>query len=320
MRPDRTHMRWPLALFLLALLAPAAMAQLTAPPQDIEISDQKAGSILVFPYYTSDGSGAADTSLVISHAGGTGNVNVHLFFVDGTNCGIADAPVMLTPHGSIEILASAFDPFITGYLIAVAVDAQGCPTQQNVLIGHAFVKTPPGYIAPGAGQVRGDYGAEAIRALMPSPVNCMTGVISFDGMAYEALPNSFVTQIQSPVTVAGQTIVLASMQSTNVGIMDPIGQFGTGYVFDANEKPGSFSGFLRAGCHSITPITTTAPRVPFGMSKMIKPGTVGLIKFTTRVGGVGLLFTPDSLTGWMGIRTLHKYATTTSTTMVVPIF
>jgi hypothetical protein len=323
MRTTRTLTRWPLVFTLLALFTSAALAQLAAPPQDIEISDQKAGSVLVFPYYTSDGVGPADTSITISHAGGAGSVNVHLFFVDGSNCGIADAGVVLTPHGSIEFTTSSFDPMITGYLIAVAVGDNGCPVEQNVLIGHAFVKAPAGYIAPGAGQVRGDYGAEAIRANpngnCPFPANCTSGLLPFDGTHYEALPTSFVAQIQSPVSVPGQTIVLASLQGDG-GVMNPTGQFGTGYIFDANERPYSFTGFLRASCHSITPITATAPRVPFGMSKAIKPGTVGLIKFSTRVGSVGLLFTPDNASGFFGIRTLHKYATSASTTLTIPVF
>ncbi|HYE73664.1 MAG TPA: hypothetical protein VEF04_10045 [Blastocatellia bacterium] len=319
MLTTRTLLRWPTVLSILALLTSAAMAQLTAPPGDVRISDQKAGSILVFPYYTSDGA-TADTSIVISHAGGTGNVNIHLFFVDGSNCGIADAGLTLTPHATLEFPVSAFDPMITGYLIAVAVDDAGCPVNQNVLIGHAFVKTPPNYIAGGAGQVRGDYGAEAIRAISPTPVNCNDGIIRFDNVAYEAVPNAFVAQIQSPVTVVGQTIVLASLQGGAGGIMDPIGQFGVGYIFDPNERPFSFSGFLRSGCHSITTLTTNSPRVNFGMSNVLKAGQTGLIKFVTRVGGVGLIFTPDNATGFMGIRTLHKYATTTTTTLTVPIF
>lgn len=318
MQTNRTLLRWPIVLSILALLTSAAMAQLAGPPSDVTISDQKAGSILVFPYYTSDGA-TADTDIVISHAGGSGSVNVHLFFIDGSNCGIADTGVTLTPNGTIEFRVSAFDPMITGYLIAVAVDDAGCPTNQNVLIGHAFVKAPPGYIAPGAGQVRGDYGAEAIRALRMMPVNCADGIIRFDNSAYEPLPNAFAAQIQSPSTVVGQTIVLASLQGSGA-VMDAIGQFGTGYVFDPIEKPFSFSGFLKSGCLSITAITGSAPRVNFGMSKVIKPGDTGLIKFNTRSGGVGLIFTPDNITGFMGIRTLHKYATTNSTTLQVPVF
>lgn len=321
MNTNRTLKRWALTTSLLALFASAALAQLNQPPANIAVSDQKAGSILVFPYYTSDG-GLADTSIVISHAGGSGNVNVHLFFVDGATCGIADAPVSLTPNGTIEFTTSSFDPMITGYLIAVAVDNNGCPVEQNVLIGHAFVKAPAGYIAAGAGAVRGDYGAEAFWAdpmnMFPNLKVC-DGVIKFDGMMYDAAPNAFAVQIQSPVTVPGQTIVLASLQGAN-GSMDPTGQLGTGYVFDPNEKPFSFVGFLQSACLSRTPITIASPRIPFGMSKAIKAGQTGLMKFNTRVGSVGLLFTPDNSTGFLGIRTLHKYSVTTATTLTVPVF
>ena len=60
-------------------------------------------------------------------------VNVHLFFVDGTSCGVADAFVCLTANQTATFLMSDIDPGTTGFIVAVAVDQQGCPVNFNQL-------------------------------------------------------------------------------------------------------------------------------------------------------------------------------------------
>ena len=81
---------------------------------------------------------------------------VHLFFVDGTTCSIADSIVCLTPNQTMTSLASELDPGVTGYLIAVAIDSNGCQIRVNPLIGDEYVKFDSGYF--------GIYGAEQIAA------------------------------------------------------------------------------------------------------------------------------------------------------------
>jgi len=41
---------------------------------------------------------------------------VHLFFVDGATCSIADSLVCLTPNQTASFLASDIDPGTTGYI------------------------------------------------------------------------------------------------------------------------------------------------------------------------------------------------------------
>src|SRR4051812_45299126 len=94
------------ALFTLVVLAAAAMAQ--AIPTDISVSDQKAGSVLVYPYYNSNSQTKADTRITLSNLHATQTVAVHLFFLD-KSCSQADTYVCLTPNASVALKASEFD-------------------------------------------------------------------------------------------------------------------------------------------------------------------------------------------------------------------
>jgi hypothetical protein len=144
------------------------------------ISDQKAGSVLVFPYYTSAADGSfnrADTLLTISNVCNGAAVNpggapnyafLHFFFINGANCSPADTFVCLTPNGSVQLKASDYDPALTGYLIAVAVDSQGRPTQNNCFIGSAFVRDD-------ANGVVDSYGAEAFWKFTPGSLTAPAG-------------------------------------------------------------------------------------------------------------------------------------------------
>ena len=101
-----------------------------APP-----SDQKAGSMLVFPYYTNAGS--ADTRIRITNAG-VAPVKVHILLLD-KSCQQLDYYACITPNGSLTDKASVFDPANTGYIMALAVNDTGQPIIADRLIGNAFV-------------------------------------------------------------------------------------------------------------------------------------------------------------------------------------
>ena len=132
----------------------------------IEVSDQKPGSVLVFPYYTSDIQNKWDTRITISNIA-TGNIAVnaqgnyglytnsiivHIFMLRGDNCQQADFFLCLTKGASMSFKMLEQDPGITGTLIAVAVDYEGLPVSWNALIGNAFVNR---------GTWQGNYGAES---------------------------------------------------------------------------------------------------------------------------------------------------------------
>src|SRR5262249_27962993 len=112
-------------------------------------------------------------------------IAVHLFFVDGATCSIADSLVCLTPNQTASFLASDIDPGATGYIIAVASDrVTGCPVNFNYLIGDAYVKL--------ASEHATNLAAESFAALAGGLTTCdansVTVQLNFDGVSYNRAP------------------------------------------------------------------------------------------------------------------------------------
>jgi hypothetical protein len=342
MLPLHKHTR-PLIALLLAL---AALLALTAAPfanticpmpAPAGVSDQKAGSILVFPFYTSASDGAfsgADTLLQITNvsngaavSGGAPNYQfLHLFFINGANCSPADTFVCLTPNGSVQIKASDYDPTVTGYLIAIAVDAQGRPIANNAFVGSAYVRDE-------SNRVIGSYGAEALLAVqdisitaifgsscvvrqnvVPAPYGQPTGSPQPDGSValqfYEPAPSQFSAQVQDPAA-ADEVIVLASYSGDLGTRLVDIQQSGVGVAYRADEAPASFQPQLGAGCLLQRPVESASIRIVPGSLGSFLRDSYGYLKFNTTAPAFGLLISKQGAQGqaanrFAGIRALHK--------------
>lgn len=296
---------------LFGALIPAS-AQTSFPSPGV--SDQQAGWMLVYPYYHSRSSNQKeDTFVTITNASSTTTVAVHVYFMDGKSCSQADMFLCLTPNASQAFRASEMDPDNTGYIIAYVVaqggPLAGCPaTTSTVLIGNAFVNLP-------ADGIQGAYGAEAFGSAGASCVilDPNTAQLTFNA------PNRFAVEIQSPLTIPNQRVVLAGLTGDLNGTLGGTGQVGAGQIINGNETPsGSFAAWISEGCHSFGVVTTGSPRPPGGVGRIIPAGQVGTIKFNVRAA-VGLLMVPTNSAGRSGIRSLHKLGTT-ATTMTVGIF
>lgn len=272
---------------------------LNCPGTPVIVHDQRAGSVLVFPYYISQAAQQKDTRLTISNVGDN-QVIAHVFFIDGKTCHQSDQFLCLTPNASFSFRTSEFDPETTGWLLAVAVDDQGRPIRNNVLIGNAFVRD---------GDYVDNYAAEtfwaqsnALASINPDS----TATLYFDGGSYDLLVNQLSTEIQSPLDAPGQRLVTVGMSGDlSRSQLTGAAQVGTATIYNGNEKPfGSFNSLLTGNCQAIATISTTNPRVPFGMSQMIPPGQVGSLTFNVGAG-VGLVMTPRTAQ-WRGIRGLHN--------------
>ncbi len=310
-----------LALASLVTLAAMSFGQVptqgasNVPVNQIEVSDQKPGSVLVYPYYISNAQTKADTRITLSNLGARYAI-VHLFFLAGSNCQQADQYVCLTKGASIAFKTSDQDPEMNGYVLAVAVDGMGRPISYNALIGNAFVSTGP-YV--------GNYGAEAFASsYKEGELTDGTGAdglarLDFNGQAYDRGADQFAVEIQSPNDAAGQAIVHASLQGDIAsGSVTSIAQAGTGLVWRGDERQGSFVNFIGGRCQSINVVTGTAPRVPTTLGVFLPKGSIGTLVYATNVGSVGLLMTPNTNT-WSGIRTLHKTRTRNSS-LTIPVF
>jgi len=205
----------------LALLAPLTLLVMTSAtlaadpglsfPIASEVSDQKAGSLLIYNAYTSSQTtpGTQDSRVSITNTSSTAAAFVHLFFVDGATCSIADSFLCLTANETSAFLASDVDPGVSGYIVALAVNFDGVPAVHNFLIGSVYVKYASGHA--------GKLGAEAFTKLTD------TNVLSTDGtlaaLFFDGLPLAVVDQLCYPIAPQSPPMemamrILAGSQAT----------------------------------------------------------------------------------------------------------
>jgi hypothetical protein len=287
-------------------------------------SDQKPGSILVYPYYTSRAATSTvpgtDTRLSISNVGKTW-VNVHLFFIE-RGCTQADQFLCLSPNASYAEKTSVLDPEFTGYIIAIAVDNMGLPVSANQLIGNAFVND---------GDYVGNYGAEAFANMAEAGTRTTTAtatstsaMLLFDGTlprGYDHIPNQFAVEIQSPNDAVGQRIITVGLTGSIAdGTLSGAAQVGIGALYRGDEAFRSFSSFFSGACQRVGTINATTPRIPNGMAAFLQKGDVGVLRWDVGAA-VGLFLTPKTApNAWSGIRGLHKTRLAPVSRMVMPIF
>lgn len=297
-------------------------------PQIKGISDQAAGSVLIFPIYTSNPAqtNISNTRVTITNTSTTAPANVHLFFVDGNGCNVADRYVCLTENQTTTFLTSDLDPSTTGYIVAIASDLNGCPVSHNFLIGDLFVKTVVGNTP-----FFGNIGAEAVSALYNDVLpgcDALTplAAVRFNGVSgsgYEVLPR-----------VLALTSIL-SREDLNFTwlILDPIGgdlatspaRLGTlfGLLFDDAEEPASFN--ISGGvCQLRTILSNDSPKTVPRFDLIIPALRTGWMKIwqTSDLAMVGVSFNSNTgaAAGINGGHTLHKLTLSAAASYVLPIF
>lgn len=235
-------------------------------------SDQKAGSILFFAKYTSDtiDPQREDTRINITNIHTMQDIDVHLYFVDGSTCSIADAQLTLTPNHTVSFLVSDLDPGVVGYLVAVA-NYSGVPTQFNYLMGDAYYHELSGLTAMlPAMAVEKVSGGD----LVVTPES--TADLVFDGAQYERLPQTVaVSSFNSQVT--DETTLSLFVPTTNLGIGTNESHSIFTLVYDDTERVRSTSFLIR--CYRRLPLTGL--RVIDGMNNFVREGHTGWIKMTT---------------------------------------
>jgi uncharacterized repeat protein (TIGR01451 family) len=293
-------------------------------PASAAVSDQKAGSILVFPVYTSDAVNGTtqNTRIALTNSDLTRSVAVHLFFVDGTSCSISDSYICLTANQTTSFLASDIDPGTTGYIVAMAVNAQGCPIVFNALMGDEYVKFSTGHAA--------NLSAEAISAL-PGLLNltCSPALgsvtVNFDGVMYNALPRVLAADSIGSRADGNDTMLIVNRIGGNLGI--GAATLGTlfGQLFNDTESGLSFQ--LSAGCQYRNSITGNTPRTTPRFEQFIPAGRTGWMKLWggSDIGIVGAQLNHNSNASTSAGafnqgHNLHALTLTTSATIALPIF
>lgn len=314
----------PLFLVLAVLALPAVTALAGEPGLVIAdapiVSDQKAGSVLVFNLYASSSTNpsAENTRINLTNTNSTEGTIVHLFFIDGRTCSVADSFVCLSKSQTTSILASDVDPDVMGYLIAVAVNDAGLPIKFNYLIGDEYIRLISGHAA--------NLAAEAISALDP-PTQAtpeMTVTLSFDGVAYNYLPRALaIDSIPSAKDGNETLLVINRLGGSLVSGAATIGSV-FGIMYDEQEAGYSFS-FSPGTCQYRATLSDSFPRTTPRFTNVIPAGSTGWAKFwgTTDKALLGAVINRAvtlSAATFGGGHNLHKLTWTKAGSFEIPVF
>lgn len=293
---------------------------------DSVASDQKPGSVLIFPYYTSSASSAnaQNTRINITNVNPGRSAFIHLFFVDGATCSVADAFLCLTPNQTSTFLASDLDPGTTGYIIAVAINPEvsgesigGCPTNFNYLIGDEYVKLTTGHAA--------NLGAEAVAAIAAVPSVCdadsVTAQLRFDGVRYDRLGRVVAADNVPSRADGNNTLLILNRIGGDLAIgASTLGSV-FGILYDDQENALSF-GFT-AGCQFRDTLSNNFPRSTPRFESFVPAGRTGWLKLSagsdSALVGATINFN-ENPNGFKGGHNLHKLTLTDAAVVTIPIF
>ncbi|MDX2034584.1 MAG: hypothetical protein SF339_28170 [Blastocatellia bacterium] len=312
-----------LAMFALVMMAAAALAADpgAAYPATSEVSDQKAGSILIYNLYTSGATSgnAQNTRINITNTSSASSQLVHLFFVADT-CQIADSYICLTPNQTASFLASDVDPGVSGYIVAVSVNGDGLPRNANTLIGDEYVKLSTGHAA--------NLGAEAISALSDTVTLSTDGsaaLLSFDGQSYNRLPRVLAASSIPSRADGNDTLVILNRIGGSLATGAATLSSLFGLMYDDSESVFSFS--VVGGCQLRGSLSNTFPRTTPRFETVIPAGRTGWMKIwgggDIAILGSVLNANPNAAAAagaFTGGRNLHKLTLTTAGAYTIPVF
>jgi hypothetical protein len=287
------------------------------------VSDQLPGSVLVYNIFSSSATNPniQNTRLSITNTNQQLNTPVHLFFVDGASCSVADSYICLTPNQTTSFQAFDFDPGTTGYVIAIAVDANGCPRNFNFLIGDEYVKLSGGFAA--------NLAAESFSALAGGlsfcNINSVTTTLNFDGISYTAAPRVLALDNLGSRADGNNTLLIVNRFGGNLAT--GASTLGTlfGIFYDDTESSLSFS--VTGGCQLQGALSNTIPRITPRLENFIPAGRSGWLKLYSQndiaILGAAINANPNAGTtagAFNQGHNLHKLRLSTAASLSIPIF
>jgi hypothetical protein len=329
MKPSRHFTKLIMALFAMMVMSAAAFAADPGLPLPVtsEASDQKAGSLLYYNAYTSSATNAntANTRINITNTSTAFGVAVHLFFVDGTTCSIADSYICLTPNQTASFLTSDVDPGVSGYIVALATDSNGLPAFFNFLIGDEYVKYATGHSA--------NLGAIAFAKLNRANVVSTDGVLAalfFDGLnlagSYNRAPR--VVAIDSLGSRADGNDTLLILNRVGGNLATGAGTLGAlfGILYDDAETAFSFT-FSTSTCQFRSTISSSFPRTTPRVETVIPAGRSGWMKLYSQsdIGLLGAVINNNPNAGtaagsFSGGHNLHHLTLSGAANLTIPVF
>ncbi|HZS04386.1 MAG TPA: hypothetical protein VFD58_06085 [Blastocatellia bacterium] len=316
---------------LLVLSAAALAADPGIPYVALAPNDQLPGNVLIYNIYTSSSTnpGVQNTRISITNTDDSNGIAVHLFFIDGNTCSVADSFICLTKSQTTSFSASDVDPDVTGYIIAVATDGNGIPVARGRLIGEEQVKFASGHHA--------SLGAEAtVGTIVAANPQLNSGVL-----VELFLPRVLaVSNIQSRAEGNDTLLIVNRIGGDLRTSASTIGSL-FGILYD--ELENGFSWTANGGCQLRASLNDAFPRTAPRFSSIIPAGQVGWMKFwatrtetfdLTEFGrgmvtvdrallGTVINHNPNAATGQNAYgagHNLHKLTAVPVTPLIVPIF
>lgn len=300
----------------------AAHGQGTAYPATAEVSDQKAGSVLIYPFYSSDSFAPNRTNTRINITQ-TADVAIatRVFLI--RNGAISNRVICLSGKQTESFLASAIDPGTQGYIVVVAVDANGCPIGANTLIGDVSVKV----IGASGSLAAYAYSALFSGTLSGCGPTSTTANINFDGVAYNRSPRTVaIDKVRSMADVNSTFLVLTrvggnlatgSIGNVGVGSGTLFNQSGTVHPFVFGSPRPQLSLFFNTGMFPTTnpPLDTVIPSGTIGWMTLTGDADIGLL-------GQVMYFNPNVATepnAFVGAHGLRTLTLTSSARYVIPV-
>ncbi|MFZ4628895.1 MAG: hypothetical protein ACOYNR_11255, partial [Blastocatellia bacterium] len=285
-------------------------------------NQQKPGSVLIFSVYTSTPSRTQSDSLIsLTNTNPTNPAEVRIFFVDGSNGNVSEQAVTLLQNQTTSFLTSDFDPGVMGYLIAVAVDQNGCPTIGNYLIGGSVVRFPGGHHANLTA-----IGVSGLAQTLPlCDPNSPTATIAFNGVAYDELPRSLATYTLPSLGTGNRPMLIINRIGGFLGGLDlsrstisPISRL-AGALFDDAKTEHTFE--INGGkCQVWGELGNNFPRTNTRYTDVIPAGRTGWMKFwSIEDEAITGVLINESLSGLSGGYNLQMLTTTKTATLTITV-
>ncbi|MBI1763179.1 MAG: hypothetical protein HYR56_17265 [Acidobacteria bacterium] len=276
--PSRTVITGPREMFVIKFLD----LKLCAVSAASKLDDQKPGSLLFFTRYTSSASNAAreNTQLSLTNTNPGTSALVRLFLVNSSTCEVSNFTLCLAAQQTVSFALSDLDPGVKGYIMAVATDAGGRPTDFNWLIGQAVVKQPLGGRNVSA-LLKAYTVAKRKEGIVTADGNNQAEMI-FDNVNYDRLP--------AQLGFDGVPTQLNGLNTTQLSLFRPLANFAgsgsstnlqiTGFGTGASNQVVSTSGTTPLSC--LTDVNIGSLRLaPLTVSNLIQPGNFAWFSVST---------------------------------------
>ena len=282
------------------------------------LSGQRPASMLIYPLYTSTVNVARqDSRFTLTNASPDLTSYVHLFFVDGSDCSVADQFVTLTPSQTVSFLASDLDPTVTGYLVALAVDDFGFPQHFNHLIGSVYVKFESGHAAnlPAVGVAALAGGA---RPVMMSESDT-TMDLYLDGISYSEIPRTLAVNNIPSRADGNQTMLVVNRIGGDLTSGGSALSALYGLVYDDRENAKSYT-VAGGSCQLRLMVNGTTVRTSPRFESLVPSGRTGWMRISS-VNDEGILGAMINYNagGFNQGHVLHALTTTRSVVIRVPM-